>query len=288
MTRASRVSDAELHAFVDGQLNDERALAIAVWLAEHPRDGQRVDGWRAHNEAIQRAFPPLARERIALAFRAAESDAPLKLPITPAIEAYRANRRRRRNLSLILAFVAGALAAILLTTVYLKTAGTSAPNQIFASLIAASDNSGRRARDENPTARMADEIFAHRAAAAWRTYAQDTLHPVEVEARDMAGLTKWLKARTGLENPPALADARLIGGRVLPGQGQNAAFLLYRLASGEFVALLAERGASGADDYADVGVFVRSWTRGGFRYALAGALPERRIAALAGELEAPR
>ena len=61
MTGGARVSEAELHAFVDGQLSEERSLAVAVWLAEHPRDGLRVDGWRAQTDSIQRAFDSRSR-----------------------------------------------------------------------------------------------------------------------------------------------------------------------------------------------------------------------------------
>jgi len=222
MTGASRVSEAELHAFVDGQLSDERALAVAVWLAEHPRDGLRVDGWRTQNESIQRAFPPPARERATLAFRAPDSDAPLTMPPTPAIEDYRAKRRRRQTLSLVAAFAAGALAAgAMAVGAHRMTARPALSEPIFL---------------ETPA--PVDE-FARRAAEAWRTYAQDPLHPVEVEARDLAGLAKWLKDRTGLERPPSIAEARLLGGRVLPARGKNAAFLLYRLATGDLLALLA-------------------------------------------------
>lgn len=270
MTGGSRVSEAELHAFVDGQLSDERALAVAVWLAEHPRDGLRVDGWRMQNDAIQRAFPAPARERVTLAFRAPESDAPLTMPATPAIEVYRARRRRRHTLSLVAAFAAGALAAgAMAVGAHRMTARPANPEPIFADITTASDE------------------FARRAVEAWQTYAQDNGRPVEVEARDMAALAKWLKDRTKLERPPAIGDARLIGGRVLPGHGENAAFLLYRLGSGDLVALLAEPGAHSPGAYAANGLAARSWSRDGFDYAVAGAVPERRLDSLAMELGRP-
>lgn len=263
----ARVSEAELHAFVDGQLSEERSLAVAVWLAEHPRDGLRVDGWRMQTDSIQRAFPPPARERVTLAFRAPESDAPLTMPETPAIESYRAKRRRRQTLALAAAFTAGALAAgAMAVGTHRMSARPALPEPIFAEIATASDE------------------FARRAVEAWRAYAQDAARPVEIDSRDMAALTKWLKERTGLARPPVLAEARLIGGRVLPAHGDNAAFLLYRLGSGELVALLAEHGASAPGAYATGGLIARAWSRDGFDYALAGALPETRLEALAFEL----
>ncbi len=270
MNGASRVSEAELHAFVDGQLSDERALAVAVWLAEHPRDGMKVDGWRAQNDAIQRAFPTPARERMTLAFRAPESDAPLTMPATPAIEDYRARRRRRHTLSLAAAFAIGALVAGAMALGVRRVAVHSASTEpVFAEVATAADE------------------FARRAVEAWQTYAQDPLHPVEVDASDPAGLAKWLRERTGLLRLPAIPEARLIGGRVLPAHGENAAFLLYRLASGEFVALLAEPGARNPGAFAGAGVSARAWSADGFDYALAGALPERRLESIAAGLGRP-
>ena len=267
MTGASRVSEAELHAFVDGQLSDERSLAVAVFLAEHPRDGLRVDGWRGQNEAIQRAFPPPARERVTLAFRAPESDAPLTLPPAPTIDAYRAKRRRRYTVSLAFAFTAGAAAAAAMAISLQRLTPQPAPRgAIIAELAPAQDD------------------LARRAVEAWRTYARDPARPVEVEAKDLAGLTRWLKERTGLERPPLLAEGTLVGGRVLPARDGAAAFLLYRLASGELVGLLAEAGAAGAGAYSASGVTARAWSREGFDYALAGALPERRLDAIAAQL----
>ncbi len=271
MTGGARVSEAELHAFVDGQLSEERSLAVAVWLAEHPRDGLRVDGWRAQTDSIQRAFPPPARERVTLAFRAPESDAPLTMPETPAIESYRAKRRRRQTLAVVAAFAAGAIAAgAMAVGAHRMTARPSLAEPIFAEIATASDE------------------FARRAVEAWRAYAEDAARPVEVDSRDMAALTKWLKERTGLERPPVIAEARLLGGRVLPAHSENAAFLLYRLASGDLVALLAERGASAPGAYATGGLAARAWSRDGFDYALAGPVPELRLEALASGLGRPR
>ena len=267
MTAApGRVSEAELHAFVDGQLSDERSLAVAVWLAEHSRDGLRVDGWRSQNEAIQRAFPAPARERVTLAFRAAEAEGPLTLPPTPAIDIYRARRRRRHTLSLGFAFAAGAAAAAALAVgAQRMTARPANPPTILAVVAPTADD------------------FARRAVEAWRTYVRDA-RPVEVDARDWAGLTKWLKDRTGLERPPVMMEASLVGGRILPAREGASAFLLYRLSTGDLVALLAETGASGAGNYASAGVTARAWSRDGFDYALAGALPERRLDAIAADL----
>lgn len=270
MTGASRVSEAELHAFVDGQLSDERALAVAVWLAEHPRDGLKVDGWRSQNEAIQRAFPRPARERVTLAFRAPDSDAPLTMPDTPAIEDYRARRRRRHTLSLAAAFAIGALVAGAMALGVRRIAVHSAGSEpVFADVVTASDE------------------FARRAVEAWRAYAQDPLHPVEVEARDTAALARWLKDRTGLARMPVIAEAKLVGGRVLPGHGGNAAFLLYRLASGDAVVLLAEPGARVPGAYSAGGLAARAWSQDGVDYALAGAIPERRLDSIAAELGRP-
>lgn len=73
--------------------------------------------------------------------------------------------------------------------------------------------------------------LAFKAAAAWRTFAVEKRHPVEVAAEDGEHLTNWLSNRLDRRiTPPDLASdgLRLIGGRVLPnGAGNPAALLMY-------------------------------------------------------------
>ena len=40
------VRDDELHAWLDGQLPAQRRAEVEDWLRAHPRDAERVEGWR--------------------------------------------------------------------------------------------------------------------------------------------------------------------------------------------------------------------------------------------------
>lgn len=264
MTSVGRVSEAELHAFVDGELGDVRAMEVAVWIADHPTEGARVDGWRAQNEAIRRAFPAPPHERIAVAFRAPERAPPADAGV-PIVNEFRARRERRRAVSVAVSFAAGAVAAAALAVVVQHLATRSRP----VAVVHADFVSGT-------------EFLTQRALAAWRAYAEDARHPVEVRAGGRDGLAGWLTARTGLSTLPAIDGARLIGGRVLPGVRANVAFLLYETRDGHRFALLAERGgASVLPPRAEGPIHALGWTADGFDFALAGPVDAQKLRTLA-------
>jgi len=54
--RNSAVTEDELHAYVDGELPDDRRGAVEAWLAAHGDDAARVAGWRKQAEMIQARY----------------------------------------------------------------------------------------------------------------------------------------------------------------------------------------------------------------------------------------
>ncbi len=56
---APSVTEAELQAYVDGQLPPARAAEVAQHLAQHEEDAQRVAAYRRQNENLQLAYAPL-------------------------------------------------------------------------------------------------------------------------------------------------------------------------------------------------------------------------------------
>ena len=66
--RDAAVTDADLHAFVDGELPDERRAAVEAWLAGHPDDAARVAHWRAQAELIRDRFGTVAAEPVPARF----------------------------------------------------------------------------------------------------------------------------------------------------------------------------------------------------------------------------
>jgi anti-sigma factor RsiW len=78
--------------------------------------------------------------------------------------------------------------------------------------------------------------FTVHALEAHRLYVVEVRHPVEVPGSERAHLQQWLTKRCGwLVRAPELAPAglKLVGGRLLPGSGGPASFMMYEGASGE-------------------------------------------------------
>ena len=70
MTESPRpVTDADLHAFVDGALDEARQREVAAHLAAHPEDAARVTAYEAQNAALHVLFDPILDEPVAEALR---------------------------------------------------------------------------------------------------------------------------------------------------------------------------------------------------------------------------
>jgi len=61
-----QVNEAQLHAFVDGALDEGARAAVEAHLATHPDDAARVSAYRAQNDALHRAFDAVLAEPHAL------------------------------------------------------------------------------------------------------------------------------------------------------------------------------------------------------------------------------
>ena len=56
------VQEDDLHAYVDGSLNEARRLEVEAWLAAHPADAERVQAWAGQNQALHAAFDTVLNE----------------------------------------------------------------------------------------------------------------------------------------------------------------------------------------------------------------------------------
>ena len=57
------VTEADLHAFVDGRLPAERQVEIAAYLAARPEDAQRLEAYRAQKRKLHALFDPVLDEQ---------------------------------------------------------------------------------------------------------------------------------------------------------------------------------------------------------------------------------
>ena len=62
--RDSPVTDDELHAFIDGELAEDRQDAVAAWLTAHLDDAALIAAWRAQAEAIRARYGAVAAEPV--------------------------------------------------------------------------------------------------------------------------------------------------------------------------------------------------------------------------------
>ncbi|MBV7484019.1 anti-sigma factor [Bordetella sp. BOR01] len=236
------VTEADLHAYVDRQLPDERAAEIAAFLEQHSEARQRVLAWREQNRRLREWLAPVADEPL-----------PLCLPLAPP-----AVPRRWP-----------ALAAALVLALCSAVAAWFVRGALDGRQLAASVHAARVA--------AGDAAFAHRAAIAHAVYAADARRPVEIGADQEQALVTWLTKRLGAPvRAPALASAgyTLVGGRLLPGGQGPVAQFMYASPEGRRLTLYVTREAAGdktAFQFAQEGpVRVFYWVDGRFGYALSG------------------
>jgi anti-sigma factor RsiW len=58
------VTEDELHAYVDGELPEDRRAAVAAWLAAHPDDAAGVASWRLQADAIRARYADVATQAV--------------------------------------------------------------------------------------------------------------------------------------------------------------------------------------------------------------------------------
>lgn len=66
------ITEADLHAYVDGVLPDARRTEVEAYLAAHAEDAERIAAYRKQNEALRAQFDPTMEEAVPerLQFRA--------------------------------------------------------------------------------------------------------------------------------------------------------------------------------------------------------------------------
>lgn len=249
----SPVTDAELHAFLDGELPPERSTEVAAWLAAHPDAARRLDAYRAQRAALQRLFDPVLDEVL--------PDALAQAGMLPL--------RKRRGWRL---WPWQQLAAgVLLASVGAAGGWFVRDRQIDAGIVARA------------------VPLPHQAAVAHVVFSPDVKRPVEISAEHEVQLVTWLSKRLGTAvRPPRLTPQgfELIGGRLLPGNSGPVAQFMYHDASGQRLTLyVSTENASNRDTafrFSQEGpVNVFYWIDGKFGYALSAGMPKDALAGIA-------
>lgn len=236
--------DAELHAYVDGELPPAALRRVEERLEADADARARVAEYRALKDDILALYGPVAREPV-----------PERLLATT----------RRRHAPRVLA-----AAAVLLIAVGSGWLGWQL------------GSSGGFPVPAPP------HIVAE-AAMAYRVYAPEVRHPVEVGADQEPHLVAWLGKRLGAPViAPRLADLgfELLGGRLLATEDGPGALLLYQDGAGRRLALYMcaneQAGSSTSLRFARDGRLpVLYWLDGPFSYAVAAELDRDSLARLA-------
>lgn len=254
----ARVSEEELHALLDGQLDAPQRAALESRLARDSDAMATFQSWQRQRAALHELHAGVLDEAVPESLLAA------------AGQVGRAHRQAQQW------WRWGGMAAALALAFGLGwfTQGL--------------DDSGRALARVQPA-----REFVHQAAVAHAVYAPDIRHPVEVGSAEEEHLVQWLSKRLGrtLKAPKLTTQGfDLVGGRLLPGDEGARAQFMYQNARGERVTLYLGTTPEGVVDHrkgtefrfaADGPVPAFYWTDEGFAYALSGPLARQELLQLA-------
>ena len=286
------ITEADLHAYVDGQLSAARKREVEAHLSVHHEDADKVAAWSEQKAQLRAFFDPVQDEampqRLDHASRAR--------PITTAPSSFERNRTA--------------------TSTDRHSAPTRWHYRIAASLAIAVLGGmvgwfirGPMPGDASRLARTSvahQEVlqvseFARRAAVAHAVYSPDQRRAVEVDAEHEDQLVTWLSKRMGTPmRAPHLQSLgyALEGGRLLPGGSGPVAQFMYRDERGERMTLYVsdEVGkhastVSPASDGATAFRFAREglvdvfyWVDAPFGYALSAQTGRAELARVSAEV----
>lgn len=232
-----QISEDDLHAFVDGLLNAREVSEVEAWLAQHPDQRARVDGYTRDRAALRAALEPIAHE-----------------PIPSELDIHRiaAGRGRFQWRSAI------QIAAALTLTVGGGSAGWLL-----------------RGAMEPPKAGIAS--LAREASQNYVVYAPDRNRPVELGADARQTLISWGSERLARAiGIPDLGKAgfAFLGGRLVATPHGPAMLAMYSGRQGTRLAIMVrdmeiDRDAPMAERSED-GIGAVSWAHKGVGYSLVG------------------
>ncbi|MGK9054142.1 anti-sigma factor family protein [Neorhizobium petrolearium] len=208
MTEARSVTEADLHAYADGFLDEAGRARVERFLADNPEAAEMIADWQAQSDELRAAFAPYEKSK---PFDIRLLSVGFARPAAPP------GRRFALAAAAVLVFALGALG------------GHYGP-RLF----------------ERPEIRLAyTEVLPREARNAFLVYANEVRHPVEVFADEETHLANWLGKRLSIADlkVPNLQPLgfKLVGGRLLPVGGKPGAMFMYEDPTGQRVTVLVGR-----------------------------------------------
>ena len=264
------VTEADLHAYVDGRLPPARRAEVEAYLAARPEEATRIQAYASQNDGLHALFDAVLDEPVPLRMAAP----------TRRRSSWRDGWQWSLAAGLAIALVSGG-------------AGWG--------LRGAADHDLRLAQSDMSLAypQQAASGLAHQAAVAHVVYSPEVRRPVEVGADQEDQLVAWLSKRLGSKiHPPRLGKLgyELIGGRLLPGASGPVAQFMYHDSAGQRLTLYVSTEQAHNKDtgfrFAKEGpVNVFYWIDGKFGYALSAGIDKGQLARVASavyeQLEGP-
>ena len=253
----SPVSEDELHALLDGQLDAAARLALETRLAQDPVATATLRAWQQQRDTLRSLHSQVLEEAVPPALLGA------------------AERAHQAHHGVQQWWRWGGIAAGLVLAFGLGwwTHGQSRPASTLAGVPPTRD-------------------FIHQAAWAHAVYTPEVRHPVEVGSAQEDHLVQWLSKRLGrpLKLPQLQTQGyELVGGRLLPGSDGARAQFMYQNAQGARVTLYLGTtpeavGTGQGTEFrysSDGPVPSFYWVDDGFAYALSGTLTRADLLLLA-------
>jgi anti-sigma factor RsiW len=247
---ATPVPEADVQAYVDGQLAPERTAVIEAAIRGDAELAARIAALRAQNAALRDALDAVLAEPIPARLLAAA--------VPPDPRAVSFGRRLAPALAVAATLIVGVGVGWFGRDALIERAGT-------------------------PT------TFARQAAFAHALYATDVNRPVEIWAAEEKRLVTWLTKRLGFQvHAPDLnaVGYALVGGRLVAGNEKPTALFMYENADKERLSLQVRKQAPGTGEVAfryavENGVGVFYWVDDACGYAISGNVDRAQLLKIA-------
>lgn len=248
LTSREPYSDTDIHAYVDGRIDERERGAFEAWLRENPQAATQVESYLHQNEQLHAHYDHIVDEAVPTEMGALMVS---PRPLGPA-------------------------------SVLLRLAAS-----LVILLAGAVGGWGLRGLNIVPETSGGLPSYVERAVGAHIVYAGEIRHPVEVGVKQEDHLVAWLSKRLGNPiRAPRLQSIgyELIGGRLLEDAGRPAAQFMYEDDAGRRVTVYvrSHHGKETAFKFSgDGGVSAFYWIDSPFAYALAGDIPRQELLKLA-------